>query len=65
MLYRDTENEKKLSVATTGTIAHNHKGLARGASNTTWLPWLPRTQPRRVWTPFGLHERTFAADNLL
>src|SRR5579871_1109499 len=23
-------------------------------TKTRWLPWLPRTQPRRVWTPNGL-----------
>ena len=24
-----------------------------------WLPWVPRTLPRRVWTPNGLHGATF------
>jgi hypothetical protein len=53
------DNNKIVNMATMDTTRLNRKDLARYSMATTWSPWLPRTQPRRVWTPNGLHGGTF------
>ena len=50
-------------MATMDTIALKDNGIGRRLSSQRWLPWLPRTQPQRVWTPFGLHRNTFRESN--
>jgi hypothetical protein len=43
---------------TMGTNSRGDNPMERFRLETEWLPWLPRTQPRRVWTPNGLHGGT-------
>jgi hypothetical protein len=53
------DNNKIVKVATMDTISLTGKGIEPHRKAPKWLPWLPRTQPLRVWTPYGLQRGTF------
>ena len=59
------DNDEIVQVATMDTISLKDNEIEPQRGLLRCLPWLPRTQPHRVWTPNGLHGATFLAfDNV-
>src|SRR5258705_420109 len=64
MLSPHSRDDRRLvEVATTDTTRLSRRGLAWYPAATTQSPRLPRIQPRRVWTPNGLHRGAFQHSN--
>src|SRR5258708_34254657 len=57
------DDRRLVEVATTDTTRLSRMGLAWYPAATTQFPRIPRTQPRRVWTPNGLHRGIFQQSN--